>query len=81
MPAGLENSCDNGQVDRGQFVLFNGASFLADLKPDALKASRSSWRRLGQLALPRLTKLLLACLSLICEGFGMHRLCVSASVC
>ncbi|GAB4820000.1 hypothetical protein N2152v2_007046 [Parachlorella kessleri] len=35
--SGLENSCDNGQVDRGQFVLFNGASFLTDLKPEALK--------------------------------------------
>lgn len=28
---GLENACDNGVVPRGQWVLFNGASFLLDL--------------------------------------------------
>jgi hypothetical protein len=31
--AGLENACDAGVVRPGEFVLFNGASFLADLSP------------------------------------------------
>ncbi|KAL4530439.1 hypothetical protein Ndes2437B_g03934 [Nannochloris sp. 'desiccata'] len=30
--SGLENTCDSGAVPPGQFVLFNGASFLTDFK-------------------------------------------------
>ncbi|GAB4816915.1 hypothetical protein N2152v2_003961 [Parachlorella kessleri] len=36
--SGLENACDDGVVERGQFVLFNGASFLLDPEPVSLKA-------------------------------------------
>jgi hypothetical protein len=35
--SGLENACDAGRVAPGQFVLFNGASFLADLSPGGLQ--------------------------------------------
>ncbi|KAL4421350.1 hypothetical protein ABPG75_010641 [Micractinium tetrahymenae] len=34
---GLESACDAGLVPPGQFVLFNGASFLADLSPGGLQ--------------------------------------------
>ncbi|KAL4424856.1 hypothetical protein ABPG77_011106 [Micractinium sp. CCAP 211/92] len=34
---GLEAACDAGLVPAGQFVLFNGASFLADLSPGGLQ--------------------------------------------
>ena len=45
--AGLENACDDGVVGRGQFVLFNGASFLLDPEPVSLKASQRGSRQLG----------------------------------
>jgi hypothetical protein len=35
--SGLENACDAGQIPPGQFVLFNGASFLADLSASGLQ--------------------------------------------
>ena len=37
--SGLENACDAGRLRPGQFVLFNGASFLADLSHGGLQAS------------------------------------------
>ena len=35
--SGLEVACDSGTIRPGQFVLFNGASFLTDFKPEAFK--------------------------------------------
>jgi len=35
--SGLENACDTGAVSPGQFVLFNGASFLEDISPTELQ--------------------------------------------
>jgi hypothetical protein len=35
--SGLENACDSGGVRPGEFVLFNGASFLEDISPAELQ--------------------------------------------
>jgi hypothetical protein len=35
--SGLENACDSGVVRPGEFVLFNGASFLEDMSPTELQ--------------------------------------------
>jgi len=35
--SGLENACDSGVVRPGEFVLFNGASFLEDISPTELQ--------------------------------------------
>ena len=40
--SGVENACDAGKVRNGQFVLFNGASFLADLTPTVFESMSKS---------------------------------------
>ncbi len=44
---GLENACDNGTVPRGQWVLFNGASFLLDLSKRAIAVCLCGWCTCG----------------------------------
>jgi hypothetical protein len=46
--SGLENACDAGQIAPGQCVLFNGASFLADLSHGGLQASAGAGLGLGE---------------------------------